>query len=473
MNQLSTHKRINFQLDRDLALAFESRAFKAGITKSKLLLDWIYNADFDLRRKIKTKADPMNYNLRVPVGLYDKIIHYAEKLKLTKSAVLRMVIYENVEVDLIGEIQTTKFYNLRLGNLSFRDLWLSGRLGELLGKGLSDFDSLDIGNKLLIAETQANLGLIDQCGKTLEIITDNNKGKRGHINLKKLIIRIDMKIFQTDIEGVEEEIVSGIKIAKYMGDTLSIGKLYYLLGVVSYLSDNFNDAFKYHIESLNYLDIINSPIEIAQTYLRLSTLFRLVLNEKKSEVFSDRAKGIFDSFDNYFHMGRYHHIRGISLLQNSNYKNAEMESRQSLEINSKCGANVQSHYSLDCLSRIYMIKGDYKTVYEFIDKAGDIRKANKFMKAYNPTLALKLFIESMSSYEQSKGTYLKDFMPGKAKPNFKKYVLGSMEYINGVNMNERGLGMRKLEELTVNGSYPQIKKAAQKTLFSKKFESVR
>jgi hypothetical protein len=457
------------RINKSLLDQFKAYAHTLGITRSKILRDWIREFQRpDIHQPISSlEINNAVYSLYIDEDLQKKICFFCNSLNVRKSQLIRYIIKKNIS----HQINNKKDKNGQ------KDLFSRGNFQEIINQlSTKNIEEIQIRELYLISRAYERLGKLDQAERCLLVLLSKIKHETIYKRffVKANLIKIQIEIFKGEstiafllLNKVKEFIFS-------LNDRELFAQYYYCQAELYRVLDNIDKTEFYYEKALEYLDIINYPTQTAEIYIRHASLL-IYLNKFSSVTkYLTKSYSILENTNNIHYWGQYYNTKGIyEYLKGDAVKGKEFL-RQSLYYNSKNNSTKELTYNNENFIRIALIQGHNNKAYELIMKNKILEEKFRPHCKFNRTTLFELFLKSKKDYKSSVKV-MSNFLLHKEfaiKPNLVRYFLYSAQLLNSDSKIEQNKGRINLKSLSYNGSYELVKVAAQKTLITKTLQPI-
>ncbi len=354
-------------------------------------------------------------------------------------------------------------------------LWKQGRLKDILSI-YGDKDSVQ-GEEtlLLLAKSEIGLGKFNSAKDTIELIESATLSlDPDHILFSELFsLRAEMARYELNTPLSSTYLNSALRIALRAKDRGALGRVYYQMGMLEFMADNRSSAISLYLKALDYLDVINYPIQTAIIYLYLGRMYEQGLNIELSTNYMHKAIEILRSIDNAYYLAWCYNALGMSQAMSEDYSGAIEQIDLALRASKLSGSDMEMHYSYKYLGIIDLARNKYESAHQNLSLAEEKEKIFRSGVGNSRNQLMKLLVESKGSYNSSISRMKEIVSPqkGLVKPKLGKYLLNTARLIHG-DSNEVAQSKMELSRLE-RSTQGQLNEAVRKTLDTRSLQVIR
>ncbi len=464
-----SYKRVHFRMSRDLMQKFDEAAKAAGLTKSKLIKEWIGNPIESLGINTSSKKT-VGFNYRLSNQRLKKVDSLAQENNLNRSDYLRSLIFANVNI-------SSRRSSLVQQNGLLETLWQAGTLSTIVDLYENRIESLSNDDLITLAKTYIEIGDLAKGGSVLrQISLDKLRGgeywrMKGYI----LVLRAEMARLQLDFENMKKYLNEAKSLIGCFDDRTLVQKIYYQLGLQGNYLDDMPTSMGYLRKSLSYAMRNNDAIGIIKSYLWLSMGEGMNLNIPKAKEYLMLAGDQVTKINNKYYKGHYTYMMSVIKGIEKDYSTAEGYIESSLDYFYRSGSRKENHYVYNNSARLQLCNGGIDTSYKLLKEA---QKYEDNLRGRVPASSNNLYeilIKSRDCYEESDFRFQKAIESNKYgfKKDMNDCLLGTMKYLNGRSKGEKGEGEIILKRIKFEGGYELVKRAANDTLTTREIQIIR
>lgn len=463
-----SYRRVSILLDKQTGNLLDMHAEKIGISKAKVIKDWIkvsnkiniYNEDNQSKKN-------MNFNFRLSNDSYDKLVTLVNNSHLSIGQGIRMLILQNSQSEL--NLKNTFSINL-LENYEehhVKSLWKRGQFSEIHQVLKRRIEMLSFEDLVIYTRVCKELGMLKDAEEGASIMQTRsevrNERNAKTMQLVSKLMLTDINLYKRDIDKLRS-ILSEVKTMEPHKHGKGIAAMYYCqMGEDAAFSENYSEALGYYERALDFVDIQHYPTLMTRIYLRIARVNIYNLNFNKAKEILKKAFEIIKILNNSFYYGWIYSDLSLLYLLEDKFDLAKQSIAKSFEYNKSIDCKKGIYYTIDHNARILLFNGELEKAYKLFCEAEIYEKEFRSDDTFSFTKIFKYYIETSYDYNRAIGEIRK--LASKTNetfvPSFGKYFLYSAQYLNE---SEKDEGLRGLRELANSSGNPLIKKASGLTI---------
>lgn len=458
-NSSKNYRRVNLKLSLSTSKKLEEVAIKNGVSKSKLIRQWILSAKHDSYPAWgNTSKMSKTYNLRMSVTEIKRIEEIAIYNDITFSEGLRRVIDSQLFLSK-KPVEIKNFYH-ESSEDSLKVLWMSGRLNELSELLGNDLNKLSIEELVLFARSHKELGNLNQAENAAKLLKHrsskiNDMSYRIKLSTAVKLIEIDIYLYKRDILKVKFLLEQLSVLRPEIVDRGMAGLYYCQLGEASAFSEDYLTAINYYEKGLDYLDVCNHPTLMIRIYVRLARIYEYLLDYKSAQKYFNKVYSINKTIDNQLYWGWFYNDKAIFDFLKGDLKEVEESFKKSLNYYSEIGCYRGECYVHDHFARTMLYQNKPEEAYRLFMKAIDLEKNFRNPDAFSYIKLCKWFIESRDKFEESIDNIqkMREKTTSGFEPSFGDYFFNATKFVNGKNeetIKEGKEGLERLSDISEN-----------------------
>lgn len=466
---MAKYRRLSILLDKQTSDLLHIHALKKGISKAKLIINWIHTTNKARESgNSSNNKKTVNFNFRIQESDYKKLQQIVLRSRLNISEVVRSLIFLNlVNQNPNQNLRHIKFTESNSEN-EINDLWLKGRLNEINNLYFNKIDQLSINNLITYICSASELGNLDDAYEGLNILQGKaqhvDQNLKNKINLTSKILTTDIKLCKREVNSIENE----FEEIDYNQKTIhlergSIGLYYIQKGEMASYREDFQNAKLYLEKSLETFDIKNFPTFIIRAYIRLAKIYMQELDESMAKKYLVRAGEISKMIGNEFLEAWVGSDESLIDLNSQRFAEAKDKVIKAIHIGKVQNSAKEVYYAMDHYARIIFKEGDEHQSYKIFAQAEKQERRFRAENKFSTTSLYKYYIESKYNYEEA----LRKIKEHNYKTenhqqvSFGNYILNLAMLNDSTDRDEGVAGLRRLYDTTRN---LQIKEASIKSI---------
>lgn len=461
------HKRLNFQLDQELARLFLQRAKAMGSTKAKLLRQVILTtSDLDISRHGEYHSTkPTTFNFRMDPNVQRVLAHWQSRYGFAASALVRIALSQYLVANLPRvEALVPQKATPRLVKKS--------SLEEVAAYYENRHEELSVAQVVELARMNLILG-------------DLNK-------VHELVTKAEQSLIARPVDAPEFAqiwLTKGIYLRhkrqltsaqKYVQQALKLAQKYDLvdvsttawaeLSVLSGLHEDFAQALRQSEAGMELTTIDKQPSSYVKSYLRLASLYSMLGDQVQSYRYVEKCLNLLQTLPTK--RGLYAHVYTRLSLIYARFRDLTSVSIARSRLDSNGVSGMDLHFNSENKGLAALLNSNFTEAYAHFDHSEKLETSLRGNQTFSKVRLWKLFIESKHDLPYSlRQLSSLQYQQQNPYPSLVKYVSASAKFINGDKPAQRQAAL-ELEKISQTGKYPLLKQGAQRTLFEKQIQLV-
>lgn len=453
------YKRVNLKLSLKTSKKLEEASAKNGISKSKLIKQWVLNSENNaVLESGSTSKMSKTYNLRMSDKEIKKIEESSIQNEITFSEALRRII----DLNLFPDKQVSNLKDLYKENTpdNLKNLWMQGRLNELTQSLGTDLNKLSIEELVIYARSHKELGNLTQAENANKLLKQrsskiNDLSYRIKLSTVAKLIEIDINLYKRDLFKAKILIDQLCVLRPELIDRGIAGLFFCQQGELFSCLEDYQKAIAYYEKGLDYLDVWNHPTLMIRINIRLGRIYEYLMDNETAKKYFKKVAELNSTIDNKLYWGWYYNDLAIFDFLNGNYKNVEESFNKSLKYSAEIGSYRGECYVYDHFARTMLYQNKPNEAYALFLKAINLEKNFRNQDALSYIKLCKWFIESKNRFEESLENIqrTRDKTASGFEPSFGDYFLNATKFINGQSeeiIKEGKEGLAKLSDISEN-----------------------
>ena len=457
-------QRIVFQLDANLAKAFEQHSQQHDRSKAMLVRDWLDNLESVRFFKKDHTAETTKYHFRLDSDVVKKIDQRAKALSVSRSALLRNLIKTG-----LMKSQYTPWIT---------DTYLMEKTYPQIVQLVSSYHE-EPSIEMLLLEARANIeiGPIDiphtkEALNKAKIISERHSG-----NYK---ILAEMKLLEGECFGIQGDLNHSLQllneakmIAYANADYVFLSDVYYIIGLVQHLTRDIEGAIHTYENALEYITIQDHPLRVARVYLHLAMMYMFENDFKIAARYLARSKKVLTPQKTPHYFVIYEAVEGFFYSLQGNFE-AAIKQLKKVFVDFKSMQSFFGMYSVaQSLGKTYLFLGKNREAIEiFRILQMQENTLGQAVSQSNAPLFLSFLDVEKDDDALEKIQNLVDLKKPYMKVEIEEYILACGLYIYGKTSNQKQKGERILRELAKKGGTALLQNSSKRTLKNKQIYPV-
>ncbi|HYD34500.1 MAG TPA: hypothetical protein VD999_00355 [Vitreimonas sp.] len=464
--------RITFRLSRSLAAHFEEKALKSGLTKAKLLRDWLQvTPDHFQLSSVPHNDNTTSFTFHLNANDWKKLNHLSQSLGLSKTKVLQLIINNQVQ----GTQPSVALVNNKESHIDevIKSLWNQGYLDQLKNHACNDLESLSSDQIFLVIQSNLELGNFHEVKEQLALL--NTKPGRGlYYRCKQLICEAHYLVHcQRNLLTSKQTIDEAIALAEQLQDRELLGITNRINGEIYFYNDQPERALHAHQRALDYLDPIIYRHHFLRTLLDMIKIYIGQHNWLMAELYAAKTADILQRNPNiYFqswyerHQALYHLVKG-NLTESSYYLNKSLT-------NVTLSNSIWALTVLNLKGKILITQHKTAEASQLFEDAFTFDRLLRPTSSFSRAKLYALYMRTAAHYENSiqELEKLTESNAQSVESSLGKYVLNTARYLYSPLGADQIKGEAGLKQLSSVGSYQSLRHAALKTLSTHEIQPV-
>lgn len=457
--------RIVFQLDKNLAKAFDQYSQKQDCAKAALIREWVNNLELVRFFKKDHTAETITYHFRLEDEIVRKLDQRAKSLSVSRSALLRNLIKTG-----LLESKSKPWIT---------DTYLMEKTYPQIAQLLSSYPG-EPSIELLMLEARANMeiGPIDvpHIRKVLQQIKVMSRRETGNYRIfaEMKLLEGELLAMQGNFSGTLQLFNEAKMIAYANADYVFLSDIYYTLALVQHIMRDIDGAIHTYENALEYITVQDNPLRIARIYVHLAMMYMADRNFKSAARYLARSKKFFSPQKTPHYIVIYQSIYGLFQNVQGHFEEAISELTQALASFKEMQSFFGMYIVAQGLAKAYFLSNQLsqaRAIFNSLEMQENVL-AQPFSQSNSPLFLSYMNIQQNHELAVRNIEKFIDIKAPYSKIEVEEYILACGLYIYGKTEEETLRGRKILQELTKKGSTELLQNAAKETLKNKKMYPV-
>ena len=339
------------------------------------------------------------------------------------------------------------------------------------------FDTLNIDQLILLAETYTDLGQFDKAENIIAHIFDLKVPDiliRETLQTKAELIRARIGIYKRDSNRASMSLSNAAILTEGLGNAPIKATTLYHFGVFYLMQEDYQESLDYLHKALELIIVNNNPKLVAKIYLRMADAHVHNLNLEQASYYMDRGRELIMKLQNSYDIAWYANKTEISLHNQQLFNQVHQNLEACAPHVSQAGSVKELQYHLENMGRYLLFDGKEAEAHSILLKAEKLDHNYRPDAVFNYSTAIRLFIESKHDYTKSIAQMEKTITrASNFRPDTLKHILATTRFLHAPGHKERKSGEQELKRLSEEGKSKLMQKVAMDTLVKKQLQPYR
>ncbi|HYD35702.1 MAG TPA: CopG family transcriptional regulator [Vitreimonas sp.] len=464
-------KRLTIRLNHSLDAAFTTKAKKVGISKSKLLRQWLQE---DLSTLQLFSTVPMTKTVSYSCALSDddftRLSEIADRFHLSHTKLIQVLIENKTQVKPLPSAASSSPLNVSL----LSELLNQGHLREVTQLYTGYVEGYSVESLFSLLEANFEMGNGEASHQLLNLLHEKiSPHHQTHSLLLTTYKAYYLMSYYRDLKKSTQLLDQVEPFIAHIQDRQFLGIYYRIKGLLAYYSDDILNGIQFLDRSIDYLDPIYYQRQFLYSAVELLKIYTGQCNWEMVKLFHIKIQSLLDRHPNVFFTSWFNRHKTLYYLSQRNYQTALDLINESVRCDQISGSRWALSVTYREKAKILLALNRKAEAIQYFQNSSWIDTSFRPHVHFSRS---KLYSNFMSTELQNESAFkcLENLTVSNSQsvePSLGSYVYYTAQFLHGNTKKERLTGEQGLKSLTAHGAYSLIKTAAKETLTKHQFET--